>query len=152
METVEHFEDFQSNLKELEGVVAKLKVCKSQQEIEHHMKKYVQLEDSLLLALQNFTKSVTKSQEDLTPYFRTYNKLPSNFQDSWTQSFWYVYELVRNTHKNQQRQTRIELSDTYSESTRSSPEASEPNLKHYQTILKIPESHISESACNCNLL
>ena len=114
METqITDVEDLEDRIIVLESVVEELNspvISKAQLEIS--LNQYVILEDSVLNGLQNLAKSAESplSQQKLTGCIAKFNTLGADFQDTWSESYWEVYELIREGYKkSDKKKTGIEI-------------------------------------------
>ncbi|CAG9313670.1 unnamed protein product [Blepharisma stoltei] len=103
--------DLEDCLDIFESIVQDLKIPnKKKSEISELMAKYVYMEDSVLEGLEKLPKvaKTDKMQKRLLDDMQKFNELSCDFQDSWNNEYWSVYELTRegydsNSMKNQEQ-------------------------------------------------
>ncbi|OMJ77147.1 hypothetical protein SteCoe_23329 [Stentor coeruleus] len=91
-------DDLEDRLLVMDSVVDQLKYPNiSKAQIEILMNQYVILEDSILSGLQVLALAAETAmlQQQITDCAEKFNQLGSDYQDSWSDEYWAIYELTR---------------------------------------------------------
>ena len=102
MDELNDVDDLEDRLEVLQGIVDQLKdfeMNNAELEIvrgDQALSQYVALEDSILHGIETLSGKIPEDQQGhLVKCTEKYNELGPDFQDTWPENYWNVYELVR---------------------------------------------------------
>lgn len=91
-------DDLEDRLIVLEGVVDQLKVSGTiRAELEVLLNQYIALEDSIINGLHQLARKAEdlESQLQITQATSKFNELGSDYQDTWNDEYWGIYNMIR---------------------------------------------------------
>ncbi|CAG9312045.1 unnamed protein product [Blepharisma stoltei] len=108
-------DDLEDRLSVMESVVEQMKATFiTRAQLEVLLNQYIILEDSILLGLQSLAKTAEDPsvQQQITACAEKFNEYGSDYQDTWTEEFWSIYELIREGYqKSGKKKTGVEIAN-----------------------------------------
>jgi hypothetical protein len=153
----------ETSVKKMGKAVWKLKCNKfpsrNQEKAIKVLNKYVELEDFILNTLQDLSQLKTtemKILKDLDKYIDKFNEYGSDFQDTWDEDLWNLYEEIRKKKLKNNEELKDESSSTVSScavpQANTLQEVDELSRKYIFSIsTPRPELH-TNSCCRCALI
>ncbi|OMJ76814.1 hypothetical protein SteCoe_23750 [Stentor coeruleus] len=139
-------EDLEDRLTVFQGLVEQLQAPSlSKAELEILMSQYTVLEDSIIKGIEFLSENLTIEKQDiLVTLTHKYNELGCDFQDTWSDYYWSMYEFVRGGYEKEVKtgeisQQIMEAQDLALTLNRISKRSSIPTGNENNALLEVDE-------------